>query len=73
MKKSYKITIPDNKKFLLPIKLRFDNNNNNHDSEYKKELLNINENTLLNYFKNKINLPNYNKYWVYMGLFLQLY
>lgn len=66
MKKSYKITISEDDKFLLSIKLRYLQNNNSLEiNKLLKEETNLNqdENKLLTYYKNKINLPFYNKYW----------
>lgn len=66
MKKSYKITISEDDKFLLSIKIRYLQNNNNLEiNKFLKQehILNQNENKLLTYYKNKINLPYYNKYW----------
>ena len=65
MKKSYKITIPEDDKFLLSVKIKhLQNLNQEHNQIFKNQfILNPNENKLLTYYKNKINLPHYNKYW----------
>lgn len=55
-KKSYQIIVPPNNKYYIPLKISF-------SDKTAPILLNINENNILTFYKNKIDKYEYNKCW----------